>query len=141
MMHIKLAGRHLGRRGAFLLAMGLAWICYGGAILATAPLSTQVDGLTLVTHYVSLHSLAWIWVASGVVGIAFCPVRRVGPDQWGFTALVIPAAFWSAGYLVDWIFVGQFSRGWVVATTYAAIAASIVIASGWPEARREAESV
>jgi hypothetical protein len=141
MMHIKLAGRHLGRRGAFLLAMGLAWICYGVAILTAPPISGQVDGLTLITQFISLHSLAWVWIASGAAGIAFCPVRRVGPDQWGFTALVLPAAVWSASYLIDWVFVHQFERGWVVATTYAAIAASIVIASGWPEARREAESV
>ena len=133
------AGRHLGRRGAFLLAMGLAWICTGAAILTT-PIPAGIQyGLTIITTYISLHSLAWVWVVSGCIAVAFCPVREVGRDQLGFTALVIPAAAWSAGYLADWIVVGEYSRGWVVSATYAAIAASVVIASGWPEIRRVSE--
>lgn len=139
MTAIRLAGRHLGRRGAFLLAMGLAWICFGVATLTAPPVAGQVDGLTIITHFISLHTLAWVWVLSGIIGIAFCPARRVEADQWGFTALVLPAAVWSAGYMIDWIFIHQYSRGWVVATTYAGIAASIVITSGWPEPRKEEE--
>lgn len=127
---------HLGRRGAFLLAMGSAWVCYGVAILSTSAPRAQAEGLTLITQYVPLHSLAWVWVASGVTALVCSPIRRVGPDQFGFTALVLPAALWATGYLLDWLIFGEYSRGWVVASTYAAISAAIVIASGWPEVRK-----
>lgn len=133
---IKSVGRHLGRRGAFLLAMGLAWVCYGVAILTAPAPVAQVEGLTIVTSFVPLHSLAWVWVTAGVIGVAFCAVRRVGSDQLGFTSIVLPPALWAAGYFIDWAVVGEYSRGWVVASTYAAIAASTVIASGWPEIRK-----
>lgn len=117
--------------------MGSAWVCYGYAVLTSPAPTAQVVGLTIVTTYVPLHALAWIWVLSGLTGIGFCAVRHVGHDSLGFTALVMPAALWSAGYLLDWIVIGEYERGWVVASTYGAIAASIVITSGWPEPRRE----
>lgn len=132
---LRRVGRFLGRRGAFLLAMGLAWICYGAAILLTPAPLAQLEGLTILCSLLSLTHWGWIWVAAGAIGVAFCGVQRVGRDQLGFTALVLPTGAWATGYLADWIVVGDYSRGWVVASTYAGVAAAIVIASGWPEVR------
>lgn len=129
-------GRLLGRRGAFLLAMGLSWVCYGYAILTTPIPAAQHMGLSVLMSVAPLSVWGWAWLASGVVGAFFSLVRKVGADQIGFTALVIPAVTWSVGYLIDWALVGGYDRGWVVASTYAGIAASIVIASGWPEVRK-----
>lgn len=129
-------GRFLGRRGAFLLCMGVAWICYGSSILVTRAPAAQKEGLTALTAVVPLHSWGWVWVASGIIGAAFCCVQHVGADQIGFTTLVVPASAWSAGYLIDWIVVGEYSRGWIVSVTYAALSAAVVIAGGWPEVRK-----
>lgn len=137
MIVLRLAGRHLGRRGAFLLAMGSGWIMYGVAILTSPAPPAQVQGLSIITAFIPLHCLAWVWIVSGIIGVAFCPARREGSDAPGFTALVMPSAIWATSYLIDWIVVTDYSRGWVVASTYAAISASIVIAAGWPESEAE----
>lgn len=129
-------GARLGRRGAFLLAVGLAWVCYGLAFILTPAPKAQHAGLTILTSAIPLSFWGWIWLACGATGIAFCGVVDVGKDQIGFSALVVPAATWAGGYLVDWLVIGDYERGWVVASTYAALAASIVIASGWGEVRR-----
>lgn len=126
----------LGRRGAFLLSVGLAWVGLGYSILSTPAPPAQVTGLTVILSVMSLHSWGWVWTVSGILGIAFSGVRRVGRDQLGFTALAVPTAAWSAGYLADWLFIGGYPRGWVTATIYAALAASVIIAAGWPEVRR-----
>lgn len=129
-------GRRLGRRGAFLLCMGLAWINYGAALLLTPTPPAQVNGLTILSSIIPLPAWGWVWLLSGCVGVALCGVRVVGADQAGFTALVFPAATWATGYFADWVVIGDYSRGWVVAGTYGALAAAIYIASGWPEVRR-----
>lgn len=127
------AGRRLGRRGAYLLSMGTAWVAYGAAVLLAPTPPAQVKGLTVLTTALPLDLWGWVWLTAGVVGVAFSPVRTVGTDQIGFTALVIPPTTWALGYLLDWILIGDYSRGWVVATTYGSLAASTLIASGWPE--------
>jgi hypothetical protein len=102
-------------------------------VLLTPSPAAQVKGLTVLTAVIPLQLWGWVWLVGGVVGCAFSAVRTVGVDQLGFTALVVPPTTWSAGYLVDWATIGDYSRGWVVASTYAALAASTFIASGWPE--------
>lgn len=126
----------LGRRGAFLVSLGLAWVAYGFAFLATSRPAAQREGLTVLSRYVSHDAQGFIWLACGIVAVIFGCVWRVGDDQIGFTALIAPSALWSISYFADWVLVSDYSRGWVVAVTYAAISAAIYIASGWPEVRQ-----
>ena len=128
--------KRLGRRGAFLMSVGLAWVGLGYSILSTPAPPAQVTGLTVILSVMPLHGWGLVWLTAGLIGIACCGVQQVGRDQVGFVSLAFPTAAWSAGYLADWIFIGGYPRGWVTATIYAALTASVVIAAGWPEVRR-----
>lgn len=128
--------KRLGRRGAFLMAMGIAWVGLGYSILSVPAPPAQTTGLTIILAALPLHMWGWVWITAGTLGIAHSGVQDVGRDQVGFTALALPTAAWSAGYLADWLAFGGYSRGWVTSLVYAALCASIVIAAGWPEVRR-----
>jgi hypothetical protein len=55
---------HPGRRGSFLVVMGLGMICWGVGMVVEPPLP---DGLHLLTRIAPLHCWAGVWVLSGLV--------------------------------------------------------------------------
>ena len=124
-------GQALGRRGAILLAYGTVWALYGYGQLIS-PL--RQPGLQLALQILPLTVWAWAWITTGVLAIvaAFLPA---GTDWFGFVGLVLIVLPWMTSYLATWL-LGDFPRGWVAASVWAAIAVPVIVVAGWREAPR-----
>ncbi|WP_381801244.1 hypothetical protein [Streptomyces niveus] len=103
----------LGRRGTFLLIIGVGKTCWGVSFLVDPP---RPDGLQLLTRVCSLHHWSWLWIGAGLItaGSAFL---RVGRDGYGFLAALAPPAVWATAYLAAAVS-GEYSRGAFVALWY-----------------------
>jgi hypothetical protein len=103
----------LGRRGPFLLFMGVGKVCFGAGFIFEPP---PLMGLGLLTRYAPLHCWAWVWILCGVA--TFCSAwLRFTQDQWGFVAASIPPALWAFAY--GWAgLVDHYSRGLVIFVWY-----------------------
>lgn len=102
----------LGRRGPFLIFMGVGKICFGFSFIFDPPWS--LDGLGLLLSWGPLHCWAWLWILAGVACLV-CAWLRFGWDGLGFVAASVPPTFWAFAYgwagLIDgytrglWLFV------------------------------------
>jgi hypothetical protein len=108
--------RLLGRRGHFLLILGIGKTCWGVSFLIDPP-STQ--GLQLLTRWgpnFCIERWAWLWITAGLVTTASA-FLRVGRDRFGFVAALVPPAVWAIAYLAA-VISGEYSRGAWVAVWY-----------------------
>lgn len=104
----------LGRRGLFLLLLGVGKVCWGIGFIATP--QQDPAGLQLLTDRCSLASWAWLWIVAGLVtaGSAFV---RIGRDWFGFAAALVPPSVWAVAYLYA-VLTGVYERGGFVAAWY-----------------------
>lgn len=102
--------RHrLGRRGAFLLILGIGKTCWGAGMIVEPP---STEGLALLTRYAPLHAWAWVWITAGVV-TTISAFLRVGRDRWGFWTALVPPLLWAVAYGTAAI-AGSYPRGlWI----------------------------
>ncbi|MEU1327264.1 hypothetical protein [Streptomyces microflavus] len=105
--------KRVGRRGVFLLILGIGKTCWGISFIVDPP---AADGLQLLTSLCSLRHWAWLWIVVGLVtaGSAFL---RIGRDWAGFVAALIPPTVWAIAYLAAAVS-GEYSRGAFVALWY-----------------------
>ncbi|NUS74882.1 MAG: hypothetical protein HOV70_01610 [Streptomyces sp.] len=104
----------LGRRGTFLLILGVGKTCWGASFLVDPP---PAAGLEFLTQFCGLRHWAWLWIVCGLVtGVS--AFLRVGRDGVGFLAALIPPTVWAFAYTVA-VFSGDYSRGGFVAVWYA----------------------
>lgn len=97
----------LGRRGPFLVFMGIGKVCFGASFILEPPSTTQ--GLGVLTARAPLHCWAWVWILAGVATFlsAWMPFAR---DRWGFVIASVPPAVWAFAY--GWAgLVGDYARG------------------------------
>jgi hypothetical protein len=105
--------RQLGRRGHFLLILGIGKTCWGAGMVVDPPTTT---GLQLLTRTAPLHCWAWLWVIAGLITTASA-FLKVGRDRYGFVAALVPPSVWAIAYLAA-VMSGEFSRGAYVAIWY-----------------------
>ncbi|WP_225825569.1 hypothetical protein [Streptomyces naphthomycinicus] len=101
----------LGRRGPFLVFMGVGKVCWGISMIVEPP---RTDGLQLLTHAAPLHCWATVWILFGLATFASAWLRFTR-DAWGFVAASVPPTLWAFAYgwagLMDgygrglWIFI------------------------------------
>lgn len=103
----------LGRRGIFLLVIGVGKTCWGVSFIVNPP-GTQ--GLELLTSVCSIHHWAWLWIVCGLITAASA-FLRVGRDWFGFAAALVPPTVWATAYMAA-VIVGNYSRGGFVAIWY-----------------------
>ena len=103
----------VGRRGVFLLILGVGKTCWGISFLVDPPAS---DGLQLLTSMCSLRHWSWLWIVAGLVtaGSAFL---RIGRDWAGYGSALVPPIVWAIAYLAAAVS-GEYSRGAFVALWY-----------------------
>lgn len=108
------ARAHLGRRGIFLLIIGVGKICWGASFVVEPP--DESPGLDLLTDLCSLRHWGWLWIVAGTItaGSAFV---RVGRDWLGFVAALTPPIVWALAYTVGALS-GDYARGGWVAVWY-----------------------
>jgi hypothetical protein len=105
--------RRLGRRGAFLLIIGVGKTCWGLSFLVDPP---PTQGLQLLTSVCDIRHWAWLWIGAGAITLASAFVR-IGRDLAGFVAALIPPTVWATSYTVA-VLSGDYSRGAWVAIWY-----------------------
>ncbi|MFK0124871.1 hypothetical protein ACIQSP_16340 [Streptomyces nigra] len=121
--------KQLGRRGHFLLILGVGKTCWGAGFLIDPP---SPAGLALLTHFCGLRHWAWLWIACGIV-TTISAFLRVGRDWAGFVAALIPPTVWAVAYLAA-VVSGQYSRGIYVAIWYLTSHVGVILwASRVPE--------
>jgi hypothetical protein len=103
----------LGRRGIFLLILGVGKTCWGVSFLVDPP---PAHGLELLTRVCSLRDWAWLWIVAGLVTGASA-FLRVGRDLYGFVAALVPPTVWAIAYTAA-VVSGDYSRGLYVAVWY-----------------------
>jgi len=132
----------IGRRGAILIAMGVAWMLLG--------ISTFVNPNTPGAEHL-LHNIIFtntvegcLWIASGVIAVIFA--HRTD-DEYGFLALYVMPAIRTLSYFLGWLDylspVGGagFALGWFSTLFYLIMIVFIVICAGWPEPPKAPDEV
>lgn len=99
--------RHLGRRGGALALFGAGKVFYGLAYLLHPELG--VSGLGLLTRFADIRCWAWLWIVCGAITFG-CSWLRIGRDQYGFYAALVPPFVWGAAFLWG-AFAGDYPRG------------------------------
>ncbi|MEU9436614.1 hypothetical protein [Streptomyces sp. NPDC048252] len=121
--------KHLGRRGTFLLILGVGKTCWGLSFLLAPP---DDRGLALLTSVCSLRHWSWLWIICGLI-TGMSAFLRVGRDWAGFIAALIPPSVWALAYGAA-VVSGTYSRGAYVAIWYLTSHVGVIMwASGVPE--------
>lgn len=110
---LRRAQKHLGRRGAFLLILGIGKTCWGIGFIVAPQENTL--GLQLLTDVCSLRHWAWLWIVAGVITFSSA-FLRIGRDKLGFIAALAPPSVWAVAYIVAVI--DGYTRGAFVAVWY-----------------------
>lgn len=103
----------LGRRGVFLLILGVGKTCWGVGMLVDPP---PTQGLQLLTSLCDVRDWAWLWITAGLITGASA-FLRIGRDRLGFVVALVPPTVWAIAYTAA-VVSGQFSRGAYVAIWY-----------------------
>ncbi|MGV2914749.1 hypothetical protein [Streptomyces alfalfae] len=122
-------GTHLGRRGKFLLILGVGKTCFGFSFLVDPP---SPAGLELLTSLCDLRHWSWLWITCGLV-TAVSAFLKIGRDRLGFYAALIPPTVWALAYGAA-VISGHYSRGAYVAVWYLTSHVGVILwASTVPE--------
>jgi hypothetical protein len=103
----------MGRRGTFLLILGVGKTCWGLSFLVDPPAD---HGLQLLTHLCDLRHWAWLWIGCGII-TGTSAFLKVGRDWAGFLAALLPPIVWATAYMAA-VVGGEYSRGAYVAIWY-----------------------
>lgn len=98
---------HLGRRGPFLIFMGIGKVAFGASFIFDPPF--PMSGLGMLTRFAPLHCWAWVWILAGTATFTSAWLK-FGRDGWGFVAASIPPSVWAFTY--GWAgLLGDYPRG------------------------------
>lgn len=122
----------LGRRGAFLLLLGLLWCAIGYARLSGL---ASADGTFL--QGLPNWARGSAWLATGLVSAAYAWAPPRFPDAIGFVALYIMPLITGGAYIVGWLMwiIGDngLPTGWLGAAFWFGFVVVIQIVAGWVE--------
>lgn len=131
----------IGRRGTFLLLVGILWVLQGVAIGTTVPSSTTAVGAYVLLHeQVPVPVRVGLWVASGLIGIIAAFALSPERDRWGYVAVVLMPLERAFSFLVGYVAhlapgIDGYPPGLRAGTVWLAVAAAIMVVAGWPESR------
>ena len=128
----------LGRRGAFLVILGGAWVLQGVSIWHAAPPMAAPGMDLLLYERIPIPIRSVLWLTTGLVAMAHAWRRGPGEDAIGYGALIfLPAERVISGLLACALSLSasvQFTpRALLVASTWLGVVAAVRIVAGWPE--------
>lgn len=117
--------RRIGRRGCFLLTLGLLSAMYGISIWTQAVSYFDKQYLLL-----SSTTWGWIWIAAAGIMIwqAFTRIDRIG-----YAVAVVLTFAWATVALYDWLSIPGDVRGWQTAVLWFGFSVLTGIVANWPE--------
>lgn len=113
---------NIGRRGAFLLLLGLAFVCYGVGV-GRIPTNPALNAI------LTLRQWSYVWFLGGALTLIGAFLKS---DRCSFAV----AAFLSCGWSFHWAYVSVFHHiggFWYMANEWVLITGIILLISGWPE--------
>lgn len=119
--------RRLGRRGAFLLTLGVLDEWYALSVPGVASTGTAT-GLWIAS-LAPLTAWTLVWAVAGVILIAGAFAEK---DAFAFATAVMLKLTWAMVYLIGWAVHGVY-RGWASAAVWLAFGMAVMIVSTWPE--------
>lgn len=129
-------GRHVGRRGAYLLFLALLDLVIGYSL--AQPTALPIPTTVLYRPFVTIMPMsAWItaWI---VVGLGCLAAACWHPPRWlmfGLATLLKMA--WASGYLVGWVgHMPLYVRGYQTAMIFGGLGLITYLVAGWQENRR-----
>lgn len=133
--------RHIGRRGAVLIVLGVVWTLYGTALIAGLARAPYPDEAYVWHEQIPPSVRGLLWIVSGLVA-AWWASSRPPHDRWGFaTIIVMPTVVFGsfATSFVVWLFTPGESPGAgntvLPALTWLAVCLLIGAIAGWGEPR------
>ena len=118
----------VGRRGCALLFFALLDLIYAASLLS-APTSGPYRFLAAI---LPLAAWASLWAAVGLLCLLQAFMRA---DRAAFAAAALIKVIWGMVQLTGWL-IADLYRGYVGAILWLALAAFVLVISGWPEPPR-----
>lgn len=127
--------RLLGRRGASLVVLGLAFVFVGlGVMLNHEP--PDYDRF-LIHTFMPTPLRAALWLIPGLLALLAAAKRGTGADTFGFAALVVPVIVRTVSYVWSSVMYlageSDWPYAWSNALVWVGCLALILIIAGWPE--------
>jgi len=126
-------GVHVGRRGAFLLFLGLLDLVAAYALTITPPFG--LPPRLIYQPFVVIAPLvvwAWAWAVTGIAALTAAVWPRARPPVFALAAFLKVA--WASGYVIGWLGgYAAYSRGYQTAAIWLAFAGIVLLVSGWRE--------
>jgi hypothetical protein len=126
-----------GKRGQFLLPLGVLHIVFGAAyIFPETTASTARSVGFLIAWGIPVWVAGIPWIVSGLAAVAAAFVKAPpGRDGWGFQALASVEAAWAGVFGFSWA-IGVHPRGWLWSLVFVALAWAVLTVSGMVDPRR-----
>jgi hypothetical protein len=127
----------LGRRGSFLLLLGLCWVGVGVGIFF-GPATTE-QGAQYLPHEHLPHWLRLVlWAGTGLVAIGYCLKEPPGTDTIGFVTLSLMPLERVASYFWGWFLYllnppHGYGRGLIQGAIWCSVVGAIFVVAGWAE--------
>ncbi|MGH3303259.1 MAG: hypothetical protein ACRDOK_16575 [Streptosporangiaceae bacterium] len=116
---------HVGRRGAFLLFLGLLDFVYAWALR----LEDTPQQVIKPDFFLPWQALAIWWLATGVIATIGAFSQK---DVWAFFFAALLKGSWASASLALWLR-GEQPDGWLPAAVWATLAGTILVVASWPE--------
>lgn len=129
-----------GKRGGFLLIIGIGWLTIGLSYVLGPRTESRQAGFSWLPSWLDANELGWAWVAAGLTAIiaALVSKRWKWVESLAFGALIAPTAIWTAVFTIAQT-LGEHPYGWISAVSYGIFTAVIYHCSSWPNPVRRAE--
>jgi hypothetical protein len=128
----------LGRRGAVLLILGIAWVLQGARV-AVRPYSPPEHLHEMLPGWLRVG----MWVVAGGIAVYAAFRRHPGQDTPGFVALMVPLGIRAFSYVwgsFTWLFTEQGSAVAALdATLWIVLVVLVVTIAGWAEPRPQGD--
>ena len=129
--------RVLGRRGATLAILGVAFLIIGIKALL-APVE-PVEDRYLIYSLLPAVARGFLWIVPAVLALV-AAFKSTGRDGFGFAALAIPPSIMAFSYIWSSVAfalgLSPWAFGWTSAITWLMVLTLLSVVAGWPEPTR-----